>query len=1045
MHPTPIHQSPTPIPMSTPPPTSRLNPLARTGKRHRQPWLTSCALALCFAVPAPVRADYLRGEQTYGPDLVEGMYAWQPLAYFWDAAFWRNRSLPAAARRMPGDGDWLDFGAKDWLGRTDSFALRNLTLYTSPTAEFPGPVVTPTLDSIYFPGSDVRVLGDAANPGVIHVADYVYVTYNAAPANGPANVNFEQTALTCANLLMNSSQLKFSGDMSDLGLTNFRSTGTTTLQRWGASPDPQFTAQQNAVAQLAALHCEFTLYADHPNTGSGPTLKTVTGGQISTAAVVLTHPSGVICSATGSGAIQLGSLESNGMLPDTDPVLLFQGVGLSLSPAPVLGVTGLTKLTSFAGTLANVTNAASATFHDVELYGLDNALTITATDNASVVTGAVLMSSARSLPGEPAAATNLNLYASTGGSIAFGALYTAGSGSADGLRLSGTSTLHAASGGSITLQESSEVRSGGSVSIVAEGAGSMIHLPFTPGLAYTVFSGVSAWPAAPLSWDQFTLSITDGACLKGAELPDTSGYWTLESSTLTADNFTNASSAVTIANASVQQISFDFYKPIGMSATGATLQHVGVSLDDDSSLVVSGGTWQAANALTAGISQAAKAGRAGGNSSILLGTAAVAHGINFEIGCGTYSALPSPVPAALSTLTIEGGSTVTGMLDAATMETGNANVLIQGAGTTAGFGEVKLGVRVFPAGASAGYWSLWGVNNFDFSPCGTANLRVVNGARLAVGSHAGAWGTWSNPLMSWRPAFLAMHESAITIDATSAVYLGEAADAATLAGLYQPGKLVVGPGGFLLGNGTVTDGAGSAAEVVVAGGEVRPGYSPGHLAVNGTFSMVSGALILEIKGGSAGGFDVITANHIALSGGTILIKPTADFAAGGGFSVNLFNSADLSIGSGVAVQIDPALGLATFNPLTGVLQVTVNSSGDANGDGINDLLASVLPMSETHPGVLDAPEAIMMNGERLLSFKRLDASETSVTLAVQWSSDLVNWTSIPVGATSTKMPKGGTPPVTVTENGALPDTIQVILPRNGDAPVFARLQVAPLQ
>ena len=60
---------------------------------------------------------------------------------------------------------------------------------------------------------------------------------------------------------------------------------------------------------------------------------------------------------------------------------------------------------------------------------------------------------------------------------------------------------------------------------------------------------------------------------------------------------------------------------------------------------------------------------------------------------------------------------------------------------------------------------------------------------------------------------------------------------------------------------------------MVVGGEVRPSYSPGHLAVNGSFSMESGSLIMEIKGGGAGQFDVISTQAIALSGGTIQSKP----------------------------------------------------------------------------------------------------------------------------------------------------------------------------
>lgn len=76
-----------------------------------------------------------------------------------------------------------------------------------------------------------------------------------------------------------------------------------------------------------------------------------------------------------------------------------------------------------------------------------------------------------------------------------------------------------------------------------------------------------------------------------------------------------------------------------------------------------------------------------------------------------------------------------------------------------------------------------------------------------------------------------------------------------------------------------------------------------------------------------------------------------------------------------------------------------------------------------------------------LTFNRNDGSESSSTLVAQWGAGLASWTDAAIGASSSG-PDGNGVTITVTENGASPDTIVVSIPRTlgPQGQLFARLR-----
>lgn len=137
-----------------------------------------------------------------------------------------------------------------------------------------------------------------------------------------------------------------------------------------------------------------------------------------------------------------------------------------------------------------------------------------------------------------------------------------------------------------------------------------------------------------------------------------------------------------------------------------------------------------------------------------------------------------------------------------------------------------------------------------------------------------------------------------------------------------------------------------------------------------------------------------------------------------------------------AITIDPSLSGSTFDPMTGVFSVVADTTYDLDGDGLDDRLEAVLPaMSSTQLEMPSWKQPIAASP--VLTFRRLDSSSQTHSIVVQWSSDLTVWNDIPI-------PNESAGVVSITTNGAAPDTIEVTLPPvPGVTRRFARLAVTP--
>ncbi|MGL5019272.1 MAG: beta strand repeat-containing protein [Luteolibacter sp.] len=105
------------------------------------------------------------------------------------------------------------------------------------------------------------------------------------------------------------------------------------------------------------------------------------------------------------------------------------------------------------------------------------------------------------------------------------------------------------------------------------------------------------------------------------------------------------------------------------------------------------------------------------------------------------------------------------------------------------------------------------------------------------------------------------------------------------------------------------------------------------------------------------------------------------------------------------------------------------AAGDPDKDGISNLLEYVLGGDPRVSDTGTLPKQKIEGGFLVLSYKRSDASEADTQQTGQWSTNLVDWTSIT--------------PVLVAENGSQPDDMEIRIPVTNavNGKLFGRLQV----
>jgi prepilin-type N-terminal cleavage/methylation domain-containing protein/prepilin-type processing-associated H-X9-DG protein len=158
--------------------------------------------------------------------------------------------------------------------------------------------------------------------------------------------------------------------------------------------------------------------------------------------------------------------------------------------------------------------------------------------------------------------------------------------------------------------------------------------------------------------------------------------------------------------------------------------------------------------------------------------------------------------------------------------TGNGTLTVQNQGTARSvFGNVAQAVGSTSSVAIAGTGSKWTVDDSLYvggnaiASGGTGQVSVTNNASLAVGNRLHLW-----------------QSGQLSVDSSAIVSVGPGAPANT------PGTVQVLAGGVLSGRGTIQG-------KIVNGGSLKPGSSPGIIAINGDYTQTAnGVLEIEVGG-----------------------------------------------------------------------------------------------------------------------------------------------------------------------------------------------------
>ncbi|MGA0845457.1 MAG: hypothetical protein ACO3RV_02880, partial [Luteolibacter sp.] len=787
--------------------------------------LSMLCMATCLTRVAAAPGDNLRFDQT-----IDSGGTALDVGSFWNPNLWTDLTAPLESPITPGNETYLTFRTRLSNGTPLTTPARNMTIKTAAATGFAPPLVTPVLARLnFYDGNILHFNGTPDDP-----SDPLGSLQLSNPSGAPAitldcsSIDFDRTVVNTRGIRLRDSSsssgfymqsgIQITGDVggSEMNLTN---TGVTTIEREGAGPLSPMLLRQDARASLSGdTTYEFTLHPSAANTGNAPAFRCETGGQLIMGNVTLTNPTSVVFDVDASGGISTlstDSITSSGKVAGTDPLVMFRATGNGATPdEPTLLINENSWISDLSGTFAQASNHARISFlNDTYLDGDDNVLRVLGTSN-----GQVLFNGLR---------TTSSLYGVNGAvqldwSADGGALIDGGSGNFTPLQLNGATHSAIVTGGAeIRLPPLLALGADATINLSASGADSMLSLP----------NGIQIQESAPPSpkWDHYSFSITSGASLIGGSLMGEGEFAYPLQESFSISGHANRST-FTASSATVDYLSATLVGPVDVNISGSSQRHSSWYLNEDSSFTMSGGTWSPTNENTLQYSHSLIVGGERGNSAITLTDGAIAHQLSINIGEGVYSFDGASLPFDLCTLNVSNGSTWTGSLNAAIYSSGQAEVVISGDGTSAALEYANLGASAYPM-----------IYNpempFFTSPGGSASLTVSEGARLSVGARADAFGNWIRP-DSITTAYLILKDGVATIDAASATYIGDAADATELD--YRNGALVVGPGGYLLGTFTISGAATDGDDLVVDGGTVLPGFSPGEIEVDGNFLMESG-------------------------------------------------------------------------------------------------------------------------------------------------------------------------------------------------------------
>ena len=988
----------------------------------------SC-LGLAFMIGPQLRFSAALGNELIAEQAHDSLGSPEAERSFWDPNFWRDATEPLEPPSTPYIGDSVYFRSKSHLGAPMDTPARNMTIKTATALGFAQPYLSPGLSLMYFDGNLLHFDGTPDTPG----DPFGQLSMNNGTIDEPfasmelrsSSIDFDHTLVYAQRILIQDtdtssatyepSGIQVTGNVApQYNLVSW----TATLQRTGPGAVSPLLVREGAQAILGGTtHYTFSPHPSGPNTGNATVFRAETGGQMNFTEVMLTNPTGVVFesdSTTSPSSIVVGPLTSTGKHVGADPLVLFRALGDGTEPSsPTILAQGGSSFSDLSGTFAHATNSGQIVHTGLtEFENPSNPLRVVAESG-----GEVIFSSIRT----PQSPTNGSI--SLDWSADDGSLIVGGNSYSTRVRLDGGAHSVTVAGGSeIRLLPEVGAETGATLTLTASESDTILSMPFS--------FNADRWDTAdPLAaWDHYNISVTNGATLRGGSLQTFGDYSYPASHTLRIMDHTNPSTFA-VTNSTADYLNLILDDKVDLDFTNSSLRHVSCTIGAYSNLTVSGGSWRPENAASMTNPESLIAGGQVGNTQVNLTAAAAVHELDISIGEGSYGDLAPPF--GLCTLTVDGGTVWTGSLSAASTGAGQASVSISGIGTNVGLHKLNLGATAFPNIFQGISGIVFG--GFNTSTGGAAQLSVSLGGRVSVGCYTDAFGGWQQSEFSDPPRAV-LNDSNVTLDATSAVFVGDVSSAAALD--YRNGALVIGPEGYLLGTGTITGAAADGNDLVNAGGVISPGFSPGQIDVDGNFLMESGTLDMEIESNDTGGADRIVADQISILSGTIKIVSTVDFAVGSAVSVDLFETASLNIDPSVVVQIDPLFGPATFDRQTGILTAEASGirRGDLNANGVADVLDAVLPASGSSvewPTISFNPA-----GGSVFTFRRLDSSIGVRIVTVQWSQDLVNWTDILID-TGNNLPE-----VQIEENGSDPDRIQVTLPDTvGQTRIFARLRV----
>jgi len=142
-------------------------------------------------------------------------------------------------------------------------------------------------------------------------------------------------------------------------------------------------------------------------------------------------------------------------------------------------------------------------------------------------------------------------------------------------------------------------------------------------------------------------------------------------------------------------------------------------------------------------------------------------------------------------------------------------------------------------------------------------------------------------------------------------------------------------------------------------------------------------------------------------------------------------------GNSLILTVGAASGFSSW--ISGFPVSDSSAGGDPDNDGMKSLLEYVLDgnPSQSDTGIL--PEGGLSSTNYVFTFVRRDDAETDTTQTFQYGSDLLGWTDVVVPATNAVV--GGVT-ITVNENGAAADAVEISVPTAGSPQLYGRLKVS---